>query len=67
MEKVMQLLRSYKLEKYSESFENNDYDDLDFIESMTKVQLNDMLTAVGIYEKPTHKFFASFSILKSKK
>ena len=36
----MEFLRSKKLEKYSESFENNDYDDLDFIESMAKVKSN---------------------------
>ena len=65
----MELLRSSKLEKYSESFENNAYDDLDFIESMTDVQLNDILTAVGIYERSGHrtKFFAAFLILQSKK
>ena len=40
MEKIMEFLRSKKLEKYSESFENNDYDDLDFIESMAKVKSN---------------------------
>ena len=40
MEKIMEFLRSKKLEKYSESFENSDYDDLDFIESMTKVKSN---------------------------
>ena len=42
---------------------------MEFIESMTKVQLNDMRRAVGIYEKPNHtvKFFAAFLILKSKK
>ena len=34
----MEFLRSKKLEKYSESFENNDYDDLDFIESKTEVK-----------------------------
>ena len=41
---------------------------MDFIESVTKVQLIDMLRAVGIYEKPDHrvKFFVTFSILKSK-
>ena len=39
MEKV--ILRSTKIEKCSEIFEDNSYDDLDFIESMTKVQLND--------------------------
>ena len=36
----MEFLRSKKLEKYSESFENNDYDDLDFIESKTEVKSN---------------------------
>ena len=39
MEKAMEFLRNTKLEKYSESFENNGYDDLDFIKNMTEVQL----------------------------
>ena len=65
----MEFLRSTKLEKYSECFENNGYDDLDFIENKTKVQLIDMLRTVGIHEKPGHilKLFAAFSILKYKK
>ena len=58
MEKVMEFLRSTKLEKYKESFENNGYDKLDFIESTTDVQLNNMLRTVGIYEKPDHKWKA---------
>ena len=69
MKKVMEFLRSTKLEKFSKSFENNGYDELDFIESMTEIQLNDMLRAVGIYKRPGHRvtFFAAFSMLKSKK
>lgn len=63
----MEFLRNTKLEK-QRKFWDNGYDDMDFIESVTKVQLIDMLRAVGIYEKPDHrvKFFVTFSILKSK-
>ena len=48
---------------------NDGCNDLHFIESMTEVQLDNILRTVGIYEKPGHrvKFFAAFSILKSKK
>ena len=35
----MEFLRNNKLEKYSETFENSGYDDLDFIKNMTQVQL----------------------------
>ena len=45
MEKIMEFLRSKKLEKYSKSFVNNDYDDLDFIESMTEVK-SDQIKAI---------------------
>ena len=62
----MEFSTSTKLEKHSKSFENNGYDDLDFIESMTKVQLNDMLKTVNIYEKPDHRV-KLLAALKSKK
>ena len=35
----MKFLRNNILEKYNETFENNGYDDLDFIKNMTEVQL----------------------------
>ena len=39
------------------------------MESITEVQLNNMLRTVGFYEKPDHKVkcFAAFSILESEK
>ena len=62
----MEFSTSTKLEKHSKSFENNGYYDLDFTESMTKVQLNDMLKTVDIYEKPNHRV-KLLAALKSKK
>ena len=65
----LDLIGTLKLEKCSESFENNSYDDLDYIKSMTIVQLNDRLRTVNIHEKiwPQTEVFAAFSILKSEK
>ena len=68
MEKVIEFLTSVKLQAYSQNFEQEGYDDMEFIESMSETQINVMLINVGMSQKPGHKqrFFAGLSIRTSK-